>query len=140
MKAFREISIKRKLIAINLLSVSVGLLLATSVFISYEFAGFRRNMASEFAWIGLFVLWTFASAELSMADRTRKLQAEAGGTELCLDRLTGLPNRTLLHEKLGACLERVSREPQCPFALLFLDLDRFQVINDSLGHVAGDTL
>ena len=56
------------------------------------------------------------------------------------DPLIGLPNRTLFHDKLAACLERVAQEPGYPFAVLFLDLDRFKVINDSLGHMAGDEL
>ena len=56
------------------------------------------------------------------------------------DPLTGLPNRTLFNERLAACLERVAEEPDYPFAVLFLDLDRFKVVNDSLGHIAGDEL
>jgi len=42
------------------------------------------------------------------------------------DPLTGLPNRTLFHDKLVACLERAAQEPGYPFAVLFLDLDRFK--------------
>ena len=56
------------------------------------------------------------------------------------DPLTGLPNRTLFHEQLAACLERVAQDPEYPFAVLLLDLDRFKVVNDSLGHLAGDEL
>ncbi|MCA9291968.1 MAG: EAL domain-containing protein [Phycisphaerales bacterium] len=56
------------------------------------------------------------------------------------DKLTGLPNRTLLDERLAACLARASKDPAPTFALLFLDCDRFKSINDSLGHEVGDRL
>lgn len=56
------------------------------------------------------------------------------------DTLTGLPNRLLLSERLGQAAARANRDPRHRFALLFLDLDRFKLINDSLGHLAGDEL
>lgn len=55
------------------------------------------------------------------------------------DALTGLPNRRTLLERLGSLLEPTSRNQTAP-ALLLLDLDRFKVINDTLGHRAGDAL
>ncbi len=56
------------------------------------------------------------------------------------DALTGLPNRTLLVERLERDLRRAKRRPAYQFALLFIDLDRFKEINDSHGHAAGDQL
>ncbi len=55
------------------------------------------------------------------------------------DPLTGLPNRSMFMEQLGTLLNRVRRKGQM-MAILFLDLDRFKMVNDTLGHDVGDLL
>lgn len=57
-----------------------------------------------------------------------------------VDVLTGLPNRVLFMDRLGRSFERAKRRKDKCFALIFLDLDSFKLINDSLGHLIGDQL
>src|SRR3546814_4127299 len=56
------------------------------------------------------------------------------------DSLTGLPNRVVMLERLDAAIARMDGGQGTGFAVLFLDLDRFKLVNDSAGHAAGDEM
>jgi diguanylate cyclase len=81
------------------------------------------------------------SLELVVTDRTRGL--EAANRQLrhlaSHDALTGLPNRLLLDDRITQAIAQADRQAH-EFAVLVIDLDRFKLINDSLGHRAGDEL
>lgn len=70
----------------------------------------------------------------------RKQMQEQLIHDACHDALTGLPNRLLFMKQLAQAIARAKKTPDHLFAVLFLDLDRFKLVNDSLGHLVGDQL
>ncbi|SEK95164.1 diguanylate cyclase/phosphodiesterase with GAF sensor [Colwellia chukchiensis] len=80
------------------------------------------------------------TAALEDEIKQRKIAEEKLQHAACHDILTGLPNRAVFIDLLNHAIARSKRRPSFKFAVLFLDLDRFKVVNDSLGHHAGDML
>ena len=70
----------------------------------------------------------------------RKVAEEKLAHQALHDPLTGLPNRLLLVDRLRNAIARGLRHDGPPPVVMFLDLDRFKLVNDSLGHGAGDEL
>lgn len=82
----------------------------------------------------------FQSIANVLSSAVQRRQAEERLAHLArYDALTGLPNRSLLEDRLSQMLLQSRRREACS-AVLFLDLDRFKLVNDTLGHAAGDAL
>ncbi|MFZ6656397.1 bifunctional diguanylate cyclase/phosphodiesterase [Undibacterium sp. TJN19] len=109
---------------------------------------FRQKKANgEWGWIlsvGALVEWDSTGKPLRMLgtvlDITERKKTEALiWQQANIDTLTGLPNRRMFYDRLDHDI-KLSKRNQLPLAVLFIDLDYFKEVNDTLGHATGDTL
>ena len=80
----------------------------------------------------------FAGSQTDVSER--KSNEEQMVYDALHDTLTSIPNRTLLLDRIRQSLVRRKRYPKTSFAIIFIDLDRFRLVNESLGHIHGDEL
>ncbi|MGA2600743.1 MAG: EAL domain-containing protein [Bryobacteraceae bacterium] len=106
---------------------------------SETFASEHRLRHKDLSW-----RWVLTRGQATRSESGRPLSLAGSVTDVTEtkvgDPLTNLPNRASFTKRLAAALRMAGRDSQLAFAVLLLDIDRFKVINESLGHVVGDEL
>jgi len=102
---------------------------------------FLSQMAVTLIFTAFIVLWTAAWSAMYIASLVEKLNIQKVELEKLAthDSLTGLPNRSLLNERVEQSILQSKRD-KSTFALCFIDLNKFKDVNDTLGHLYGDRL
>ncbi len=119
-------------------AIGVGVILALFIvrqvitMAENESLGLRLNRQAERLEI--------ANRELNLEIAERMRVQEKLAFDVLHDQMTGLANRRLFLDRLGQAIKRSKRRADVSFGVLFLDLDQFKVVNDSLGHAFGDQL
>ncbi len=102
---------------------------------------FEDYFARTDSWYEVHVYPTHDGLAVYFQDITHRKQIEERlAHEALHDALTGTPNRTYFMEQLETAVAEAKQSIEVAFAVLFIDLDRFKIINDSLGHLVGDQL
>ncbi len=106
-----------------------------------ECSFFDKKESKKSVLVHLFPLWQESHYVISLSDISKIKEVEAElNYQAFHDSLTGLPNRAFLEEKLYQLLKRAIQNQSFHYAVLFLDVDRLKIINDTMGHDAGDEM
>lgn len=106
-----------------------------------EFIFYDRENKKSFVLLHVYPLGIDGNYIVSFSDITKIKKAEKKlNFQAYHDTLTRLPNRAFLEDRLNQAIKKSYLEPDFNYALLFIDIDRLKIINDTMGHAAGDEL